>query len=1111
MGVLLLALIAGAVTLLSVQASVARAAEPCAQPVGQLVALHGAVDLQRAGLGVWRMAALEEALCAGDLIRVGERSRAAIVLLEDGVIRIDENTTLRLARVSHDAPSLIETALGRLYFFSRRARSLDVATPFVNAAVEGTEFLVDVGGDRAQVVVYEGRVLAANARGQVSLKAGEAAQAQAGEPPTGLLLAQPRNAVQWAVYYPPILIAQPEAAWPPALRPAAAAARRGETSAAFAELERVPAGARGGDFHVLKASLLLSVGQTGAAGRELGSALSRDPNSAQAHALRAIVAVVEDRPAEALEAGRRAAAEAPGSAAALIALSYAQQANLELEQARETLLAAVKAEPENALAQARLAELWLELGYVDRAREAIEKAERLSPDLERVQTVRGFVALARFRPGEAGHAFRRAIGLDSASPLARFGLGLASIRRGDIARGRNDIEIATGLDPNRSLLRSYLGKAYFAERREPLAGEQYAIAKELDPRDPTPWFYDAILKQSENRPVEALRDLERSIELNDDRAVYRSRLLLDKDRASRQASIGRIYDDLGFEQLGVDEASRSLALDPGNASAHRFLADIYGPESRTEVARSSQLLQAQLLQDVTINPVQPSLLETRLAIPSGSLGRSSFSEFSSVFERNQVQLNVAGLAGNNQTYGNETVISALHDGLSVSAGQFHYQTNGFRTNNDLRHDIYNVFGQAALSPTFNVQAELRSRRTETGDLRLNFDPDVFSRTRHRDLDQDTARVGARYSPSPRTDVLASVIYSDRNDKLSEGPSPRPGEGDFDLREKLAGWQGETQWIHRHRNVNTQAGFGGYTVDQTLRFDGAFTSSGDIDQYNGYVYSHITAPAEVTWTLGLGFDVYSDDGNHLNLLTPKFGVQWNVTDALRLRAAAGRFLRPALVAEQTLQPTQIAGFNQFYDDAFGTKSWLYGIGLDVRLTPRLYAGTQATRRDLDEIGFSDGRRLTEDVTETGGLLYLYWAADDEWALTAEARYDLYKYDEGRVDKPEEVRTFSAPVGVRYFNPNGLFAGTGVTFVRQDVQRGGGSTFPDGDDSFYLVDAGVGYRFPHRRGLISLGVGNLLDQNFKYQDDAFRVGGDPDEPALNPLIPDRTIVARVALSF
>lgn len=1108
MGVLQLALIAAAVTLLTLLASAARAAEPCAAAVGRVVALQGAVDLQHAASRVWRVAELEQALCPGDLIRVGERSRAAIVLLDDGVIRIDENTTLRLAQASRDVPSLIETALGRLYFFSRRTRSLDVATPFVNAAVEGTEFLVEVERDRARVVVYEGRVVAANDRGRLSLQAGEAAQALAGEAPASLLLAQPRNAVQWAVYYPPVLLAEPGEAWPPAVRPAAAAARRGDTGAAFAALERVPASERGADFHALKASLLLSAGLRDAAEREVEAALARDPASARAEAVRAIIAVVEDRPDEALAAGRRAAAEAPISAAALIALSYAEQANLQLEGARDTLLAAVQAAPDNAFAQARLAELWLELGYVDRAQDAIDRALRLAPDLERVQTVRGFIALARFRPAQADEAFRKAVGLDSASPLARFGLGLASIRKGDLARGRNDIEIATGLDPNRSLLRSYLGKAYFAERREPLAGEQYAIAKELDRRDPTPWFYDAILKQSENRPVEALRDLERSIELNDNRAVYRSRLLLDKDRASRQAGVGRIYDDLGFAQLGINEASRSLTLDPGNASAHRFLADVYGPESRTEVARSSQLLQAQLLQDVTINPVQPSLLEPRLALPGSGLGLVGLNEFSSVFERNQVQLNLSGLAGNNQTYGNETVLSALHDGISLSAGQFHYQTNGFRTNNDLRHDIYNVFGQAALSPTFNVQAEVRSRRTETGDLRLNFDPEVFSRTRQRDLDQDTARVGARYSPSPHTDVLASLIYSDRNDKFSEGAS----EGDFDLREKLAGWQGETQWIYRHAKFNTQVGFGSYTIDETLRFDGVFTTHGDIDQYNGYVYGHVNVPADVTWTLGLGYDAYSGgDGENLDLLTPKLGVRWNVTDALRLRAAVARFLRPALVAEQTLQPTQIAGFNQFYDDALGTKSWLYGIGLDVRLTPRLYAGTQATRRDLDEVGFSDGRRLIEDVTETGALAYLYWAAADEWALTGEVRYDVYEYDEGRISKPEELRTFSAPLGVRYFNPNGLFAGAGLTFVSQDVQRGSASTFPDGDDSFYLVDASIGYRLPHRRGLVSLGVGNVLDHDFKYQDDAFRVGGDRDEPALNPLIPERTIVGRVALNF
>jgi len=74
------------------------------------------------------------------------------------------------------------------------------------------------------------------------------------------------------------------------------------------------------------------------------------------------------------------------------------------------------------------------------------------------------------------------------------------------------------------------------------------MAKKLDPSDPTPYFYDAIEKQTTNRPVEALKDLQRAIELNDNRAVYRSRLLLDADQAARSASLARIYSDLGFQQ-----------------------------------------------------------------------------------------------------------------------------------------------------------------------------------------------------------------------------------------------------------------------------------------------------------------------------------------------------------------------------------------------------------------------------------------------------------------------------------------------------------------------------------------------------------------------------------
>jgi hypothetical protein len=69
--------------------------------------------------------------------------------------------------------------------------------------------------------------------------------------------------------------------------------------------------------------------------------------------------------------------------------------------------------------------------------------------------------------------------------------------------------------------------------------------------------------------------MQKAIELNDNRGVYRSRLLLDQDLAARSAALGRIYNDLGFQQIGLLEGWKSLNADPSNYSAHRLLADSY--------------------------------------------------------------------------------------------------------------------------------------------------------------------------------------------------------------------------------------------------------------------------------------------------------------------------------------------------------------------------------------------------------------------------------------------------------------------------------------------------------------------------------------------------------
>src|SRR5439155_26087511 len=124
---------------------------------------------------------------------------------------------------------------------------------------------------------------------------------------------------------------------------------------------------------------------------------------------------------------------------------------------------AVQLSPDNALAWARLAELQSSFGDLDQALQAAQKAVALQPNLSRTQTVLGFAYLTQVKTTQAKEAFEKALTLDQADPLPRLGLGLSKIRDGKLDEGSRDLEISASLDPNNSIVRSYLGKTYFEE------------------------------------------------------------------------------------------------------------------------------------------------------------------------------------------------------------------------------------------------------------------------------------------------------------------------------------------------------------------------------------------------------------------------------------------------------------------------------------------------------------------------------------------------------------------------------------------------------------------------------------------------------------------------
>jgi tetratricopeptide (TPR) repeat protein len=1115
--------------LMMIYASAGLAAGTCTPPLARLTSAQGLIESQRdAG---FRPVARNAEFCPGDVIRVGPRSRAGLRLSNETYIPLDQNTQIKLNGFDESGKaSFIDLDSGVIHIITRTPKPIRIRTPFMNAMVEGTEFFVAVGTNDARVGVVEGKVRVTNDLGDLLLADNEAAITERGQAPRKDLTIKPRDAVQWALYYPPIVdpilfgqAAQDQAS---PFAQAAQLYREGRAAEAIANLESVPQDARKAPYHSYLAALLLSVGRVDEAQQAIERELADNAKNGLALGLQAIIAIAQNRKEEALKTAQAATEADPKSSPAHIALSYAQQANFKLEDALASAKKAIELAPNDALAHARRAELEMSMGELDRALAAAKRATELNPNIARTQTILGFANLTRIDTKAAKQAFEKSIELEQADPLPRLGLGLAKIREGELQAGREEIEIATSLDPENSLIRSYLGKAYYEEKRDQLAGVQFELAKERDPKDPTPYFYDAIRKQTENRPVEALQDLNRSIERNNNRGVYRSKLLLDEDFSVRGAGIARIYDDLGFEQLGLLEASHSLSLDPRNHSAHRLTSDMYARLARHEIARVSELLQAQLLQPLSVDPVQPSIAATDL----GKFGvaqpaQASFNEFSPLFERNRPQLVVSGFGGNLGTLGDEVVLSGVADRFSYSVGQYHYETDGFRPNNDLRQSIFDLFAQFALSPTLSVQTELRQRHVQSGDLSLNFDPDAFEPALTDNIRQDIARVGMRFSPTPSGDFLFSFIRSDFKDTaLLAIP-----EIDFSQRDTKHGNQFEVQYLSTGESHSYVLGLGSYRLKSKLQNTRDFTKSLGVacpeglecvfdnnttdTQDNVYVYANSSLPKGFTLTFGLSAAHYSDllqQGTRET--SPKFGLSWSPMNAITLRLAGFKTLKRGLVANQTIEPTQLMGFNQFFDDISGTIARVWAGSVGMRFGENVSGGVRTMRRYLrvpglvltrDEIFF-------EHQQEDSTSIYLYWTPTRSWALRVEHESDRFRFRPAPapVDiRPSRVTTSVLPVAARYSNASGFFAEISPSWVRQTVDRQNVTDGPAGKDAFVVVDATLGWRFG-RTGIVTLEGRNLLDEKFFYEDDnAFRTT----EIRLPRFTPARSILVRANVRF
>ena len=292
-----------------------------------------------------------------------------------------------------------------------------------------------------------------------------------------------------------------------------------------------------------------------------------------------------------------------------------------------------------------------------------------------------------------------------------------------------------------------------------------------------------------------------------------------------------------------------------------------------------------------------------------------------------------------------------------------------------------------------------------------------------------------------------------------------------------------------------------------------TSSFDITHDNAYVYANLTTWDNLEFTLGLSYDDFELEPVKTNRFNPKFGLRWEATNWMQIRLAAFKTVKRALIVNQTIEPTQIAGFNQFFDDFNGTRSTQYSAGLDLHPTASILTGLAYSKRDIKvPVPTLSGNAVSQDDLDVQFFSgYGYWTIDDRWALRSEIMYEDFDKDiPSSISGPKSLKTALVPLGLNYHHPNGLYANLTGTYIRQKINPdpfstgNGGSATDDG----IVVTVGLGFRLPKRRGIINFTAENLFDKQINFQDNSFRT---PPQNVRAPYSPELVLRSVLSLNF
>jgi len=952
--------------------------------------LQGVVEILYAGTTQWVPARNGQILHPSDQLRTGPNSRTALLWSDQSVVPVGASSQIEiLSPQSQQQQCGLHLVRGVISFFHRdKPGQIQIITRGAMAGVEGTEFVLDVNStDRTTLSVIDGRVKLANSSGSLLLTNGQQAAVDPGHAPVRAPGFIANNLLQWCFYYPAVLDANDlplTSQESQNLAPSLAAYRDGDLQSALAQFS-VAAGVKSDAVEIYHAALLLSVGNVEQAENALASLNGSDDRIQRlAAALRELIGAVKRQPG--------LSTVEPKLATEFLARSYYEQSlampGVSLERALASAQKATELDPQFGFAWARVADLQFSFGFTDRALNAVDTSLALSPRNAEALALKGFLLAAQNRPALAIIWFDRSLSVDSSLGNAWLGRGLCRIRVRDFAGGREDLLVAAAIEPQRAVLRSYLGKAYAESWQYHRASQEFQRAKQLDPNDPTAWLYSALMNQERNRINDAIRDLEKSQELNDNRSVYRSQLLLDQDAAVRSASLATMYEDAGMFDVSVNEASRAVNYDYANFSAHLFLADSYQQLSdpneinlRYETPAESEYLVANLLSPAAAGTLSPTI---------------SQGEYSRMFQQDG-----PGLVSDTEylSRGAWTESGAqfgIFGDFSYDFEALYRSDPGQWNNNDIQQRQLSLTLKQQVTPADLVYFNINQYQANYGDLLQYYNPQaqVNQEVRYDEKQNPNVSLGYNHEWAPGVHTLFYGARLNDTASFTNGMAPSflgfyapigltrldslvnpVATVDQDFMNRLNIYSGELQQIIEQPEHTTIVGgraqYGNFETANAQTVSGlsavfpsppATAADQNIDSLfrrfsvYGYHQWQIIDPLQIIGGIDYDYlsfpEVFSTapvSGNetHEQQFSPKAGFIFTPWDGTTVRFAYTRSLAGASVDQSyQIEPSQVAGFIQNYrsvipESIVGATPGARFSTYDLALEQKFHTGTYFT--------------------------------------------------------------------------------------------------------------------------------------------------------------------------